>query len=84
MDKPIIVQKKSIRLVLEEGEYLYCRCGKSSTQPFCDGQHEGTSFVPKKFSIDEKKEVSLCMCKHTLSSPFCDGTHRSLDVATGG
>ena len=78
MEEPIIVQKKSKRLVLDAGDYSYCRCGRSTNQPFCDGKHQGTSFSPKKFSLDEKTEVSLCMCKHTAASPFCDGTHRQL------
>lgn len=78
MELPKIVQRHSKREALRPGTYFFCRCGLSANQPWCDSSHEGTGFVPKKFVIDEPKEVSLCLCKHTKSAPFCDGSHRAL------
>ena len=34
-------------------KYRWCSCGESLKQPFCDGSHEGTSFEPLKFSIEQ-------------------------------
>ncbi|MBT5855217.1 CDGSH iron-sulfur domain-containing protein [bacterium] len=72
--EPIIVAKKCCTEKLYPGKYHYCTCGHSKDQPFCDGTHpEG--FEPKRFKIDEPKQVYLCLCKHTKNAPYCDGTH---------
>ncbi|MCP9769037.1 hypothetical protein EGI22_14055 [Lacihabitans sp. LS3-19] len=63
------------QMVLKEGDYLYCNCGYSKTQPFCDGSHHGTKFQPTKFSIKKEKEYKLCNCKLCKKSPFCDNSH---------
>ena len=47
-------------------------------QPFCDGSHEGTSFVPLQFTVDHTGTFNLCGCKATDDEPFCDGTHNVL------
>ena len=39
MAKPHIVDKHSLKMEMEPGEYFWCSCGKSVTQPFCDGSH---------------------------------------------
>lgn len=78
MELPKIVEKKSKTVQLMPGVYYYCRCGLSKDQPFCDGAHEGSEFLPKKFRIDEPKNVYACMCKHTKSAPYCDGSHNKL------
>jgi Iron-binding zinc finger CDGSH type len=26
--------------------YYWCACGKSNSQPFCDGSHKGSQFTP--------------------------------------
>ncbi len=75
MENPIVAQKAPYVLDLEPGTYYWCSCGKSSKQPFCDGSHKGTEFVPQKVEITEKKKVALCGCKHSKNGAFCDGSH---------
>ena len=58
--------------------YLWCRCGHSKKQPWCDGRHKGTGFTPIKFTVEvEDPESYLCGCKQTGMQPYCDGTHAS-------
>ena len=78
METPKIVQRKSKSVKLSPGTYFYCRCGQSADGIYCDGSHQGTSFQPKKFSVDAPKEVYICMCRHSKTAPFCDGAHRQL------
>jgi CDGSH-type Zn-finger protein len=78
MAKPVIADRKPAVLTLDPGTYHWCACGRSKNQPFCDGSHEGTGFLPREFSLSEKKEVALCNCKHTGNAPFCDGAHEKV------
>jgi len=68
-----------IEVQLEAGkQYYWCTCGRSQSQPFCDGSHKGTEFTPKAFSVETNKSSWLCTCKKTGNAPFCDGTHNKL------
>lgn len=58
-------------------QYYWCTCGRSKSQPFCDGSHQGTGFEPKAFSVNENKTAWLCTCKKTRNAPFCDGSHKN-------
>ncbi len=78
MQKPIIAGPKSYKEETEPGTYFWCACGRSNNQPWCDGSHAGTEFVPEKVVIDEKKPRKWCLCKYTKTPPFCDHTHREL------
>ena len=70
---------KPIEVKLESGkDYYWCTCGRSKSQPFCDGSHKNTEFTPKKFNVNESKTAWLCTCKKTGNAPFCDGTHLKL------
>ncbi len=80
MDKPDIAAKEPIAVDLKKGEeYYFCTCGKSASQPFCDGSHSGTGFMPQAFVAEADGEAYLCQCKQTGNSPYCDGTHNKLD-----
>ena len=59
-------------------DYFWCSCGQSKKQPFCDGSHEGTEFLPLKVKLDEEKDVFFCGCKMSKNGAFCDGTHKDL------
>lgn len=78
MSKPVIADKKPTVLELQPGTYYWCSCGQSTNQPFCDGSHQGTEFVPLAFQVTETKQVALCNCKYTNHPGFCDGSHSRL------
>lgn len=77
MGKPVIADNKPTKVKLEKGEeYLFCACGRSDNQPFCDGSHAGTGITPKSFVAEATEEAVLCQCKQTGNAPYCDGTHQ--------
>ena len=82
---PIIAAKSPAKVTLEKGkDYHWCQCGRSQTQPFCDGSHAGTGITPVKFTAEKDGDVVLCRCKSTANSPFCDGSHTRLGTAEVG
>jgi CDGSH-type Zn-finger protein len=79
MDKPVVSQKNPIAIDVKKGEtYYWCACGKSASQPFCDGSHKGTTHQPLAFTAEKDETIYLCACKQTKNPPFCDGTHKNL------
>lgn len=78
MDEPRIADRSPAVVELEPGTYWWCACGRSASQPFCDGSHAGTSFEPVSLVLAESRRVALCRCKHTKGVPYCDGTHSGL------
>ena len=78
MAEPVIHQRGPIVQKVEPGEYWWCACGRSKSQPFCDGSHAGTGIEPKMVTITEAKTVAWCACKHSKRQPFCDGSHAKL------
>lgn len=76
---PVIAAITPIRVDLEAGKnYFWCQCGRSKSQPFCDGSHAGTDITPLKFTAEKTGTAALCQCKSSANAPFCDGTHASL------
>lgn len=60
---------------LEAGTYLWCQCGHSQNQPFCDGSHHGTKFKPMVFEVEKARKMRLCNCKLSKTGPYCDNSH---------
>lgn len=79
MAKPKVAAKEPMQTDLDKGEHYWCACGHSSSQPFCDGSHQGTGIEPLAFTADEDQEAYLCLCKRTGNPPYCDGSHNQLD-----
>ncbi len=78
-DKPLVAQLKPYRVMVEAGQrYLWCSCGRSKSQPYCDNSHRGTSFKPLAYTASASTAVLFCGCKHSGSVPMCDGSHNNL------
>jgi len=78
-EEPNIGGRAPIAIEVKAGEELYwCACGRSSSQPFCDGSHEDTAFEPIEYIAPETKRVFFCTCKRSKTAPLCDGSHKTL------
>lgn len=78
-EEPIAAQKGPYQVELTEGRpYLWCACGRSARQPFCDGSHQGIGIEPVRFVAEASGTFNLCGCKGTDDPPFCDGSHNLL------
>ena len=76
---PLIANRKGYYHEVKAGKrYLWCACGRSKSQPFCDGSHAGTEFLPIVFKAERDEDVIFCGCKQTGTGPFCDGAHSNL------
>jgi len=62
-------------MTVKPGRYVWCACGLSKKQPFCDGSHGPTGMRPMFVEITEEKTVAWCTCKTSNTKPFCDGSH---------
>lgn len=79
MAEPISAQKAPYGIQVEAGrEYWWCACGRSKSQPFCDGSHKGTGFAPLQYMPEKSAEVWFCGCKQTQGKPLCDGSHNRI------
>lgn len=64
---------------VESGKtYWWCACGRSKSQPFCDGSHKGSEFEPISWQAGESKQMWFCGCKRSANAPFCDGSHKKV------
>ena len=79
MTQVVVAQKSPFPFAAEAGKkYAWCACGRSATQPFCDGSHKGSGLAPVIFTAEKSETLWMCGCKHTKEPPFCDGTHNTL------
>lgn len=76
MSNPVRASDGPFVQAVEEGKtYIWCSCGESKKQPFCDGSHGGTNFSPVFYKATESKNIFFYGCKQTKSRPVCDGSH---------
>jgi mannose-6-phosphate isomerase-like protein (cupin superfamily)/CDGSH-type Zn-finger protein len=75
----LIANRKGYYYEVKAGKrYLWCSCGRSKSQPFCDSSHVGSDFLPIAFKAERDADVIFCGCKQTGTGPFCDGSHSNL------
>jgi CDGSH-type Zn-finger protein len=75
-DQAVVAQKAPYGIEVEAGKtYYWCSCGRSKSQPFCDGSHQGTSFVPQAWTAETSGTQWFCGCKASANAPMCDGSH---------
>ncbi len=78
-DMPEVGGQRPIVIEVESGKsYWWCACGRSKSQPFCDGSHKPTAFRPIEFKADKSEQVWFCACKRSGKKPMCDGSHKKL------
>ena len=79
MTEAVIAARAPMGVEVEAGKtYYWCACGKSASQPFCDGSHKGGEFSPLAWTAPATAKVWFCACKHSANPPLCDGTHKTL------
>jgi CDGSH-type Zn-finger protein len=79
MTDPEIGGRAPIAIEVEAGKsFWWCACGRSKTQPFCDGSHKVTPFTPIEFKAEKSEKTFFCTCKRSAKKPLCDSSHKRL------
>ena len=77
-ETPEIGGRRPMVVNVEAGKsYWWCACGRSKSQPFCDGSHKGTAFSPPNSSRDDRRG-RFCTCKRTDTPPLATAAHKKL------
>jgi uncharacterized protein len=77
--QPLMTQQKPYEVRPNGADsYYWCSCGRSASQPFCDGSHKGTGMKPVEVKIEGSDAVYLCGCRQSANKPFCDGAHKKI------
>ena len=62
--RPICAQLGPFAVDVTAGKkYIWCSCGRSKTQPWCDGSHIGASLEPITFIAPITAEFFIFGCK---------------------
>ena len=78
-ETPEIGGRAPLPIEVEAGKsYWWCACGRSKSQPFCDGSHKTTTFTPIEWKAEKTERAFFCTCKRTGNRPLCDGSHKKL------
>jgi CDGSH-type Zn-finger protein len=78
-DMPEIAGRAPLPVEVEAGKsYWWCACGRSKSQPFCDGSHKGSAFSPIEYKATESTKAFFCACKRRGKKPLCDGSHKRI------
>lgn len=78
MNKPACPKNGPYNVMLKANKnYMWCSCGLSENQPYCDNSHKDIGFLPIKISFAEDSYIRLCGCKKTKNPPYCDGSHKN-------
>ena len=76
MTKPTRASDTPFAVEVQQGKsYLWCSCGLSTKQPFCDGSHKSSEFKPLQYTAEANQTIYFCGCKQTAKAPLCDGSH---------
>ena len=79
MTSRLVAQKSPFPVAVTAGEtYYWCSCGRSQSQPMCDGSHQGTGLEPMAYTADKDGTAYFCGCKASHNEPLCDGSHAAL------
>lgn len=83
MEKPLCPQRGPYEVKVEQGRtYVWCSCGRSANQPWCDGSHKGTRFEPITFVAPISNVFFMCGCKESDNPPYCFGNCTGNNQAT--
>ncbi len=61
--------------VVADQEYLWCSCGLSENQPWCDQSHR-SGCAPIRFTAAVSGMYVMCGCKRSENPPYCFGNCR--------
>ncbi len=79
MDDRVVANQGPYKAEVEAGQtYAWCRCARSTDQPWCDGAHKSAGLKPLVFKAEKSETLYLCGGRHTGDEPNCDGFHSKL------
>jgi CDGSH iron-sulfur domain-containing protein 3 len=77
MEQSGITMRETVAIDVKNGkDYLCCTCGKSKTQPFCDGPHNNNECNPFKYRATVDTTESFC-----ASNKICDQSCPMMNTA---